>query len=64
MPRITTTEAAELLGTTQQNVKKWCQRHGVEKLGRIYSIDETTLARIAARLGKPGREKKEENHVP
>jgi hypothetical protein len=60
MPDLNTTEAAAALGTARQNVQKWCQRHAVPKWNGGYSIDEATLARIKARLGKPGREKKEE----
>lgn len=61
MPNLTTTEAAAQLGTTRQNVQKWCQRHAVTKFGDRFSIDEPTFNRIKARLGKPGREKKEES---
>lgn len=57
---LTTTEAAARLGTTRQNVQKWCARHGVEKRGGMFWIDEATMERIKSRLGKPGREKKEE----
>lgn len=60
MPHLTTTEAAKVLGTDPQNVRGWCRRHGVTKHGREYLIDQKTFARIKARLGKPGREKKEE----
>lgn len=57
---LTTAQAANLLGTTRQNVQKWCQRHAVAKFGDRFTIDEPTFNRIKARLGKPGREKKEE----
>lgn len=60
MPHLTTTEAARQLGTDPQNVRGWCRRHKVPQFAGRYRIDRKTFARIKARLGKPGREKKEE----
>lgn len=57
---MTTGEVAALLNTDQQNIRKWCARHNVPRFGTVFTIDEPTFARIKARLGKPGREKKEE----
>ena len=40
---LTTTEAAERLGTARLNVKKWCQYHKVKKFGRGYAITPKVL---------------------
>ena len=58
--KITTTQAAEMLGIARRTVQKWCAELGFERQGRDYLLTDDQLAQIrAVAQDAPGRPKKD-----
>lgn len=44
----TARETGEILGVTEQGIRKWCARNDVPRAGRTWQISESTLAQMRA----------------
>ena len=60
--KITTMEAAQILGIARRTVQKWCAELDFERVGRDYLLTDDQLAQIrAVAQDAPGRPRQSRN---